>query len=93
MKYHLGLDLGTTSIGAVAIAPPNSHEPLTLLAQQLHIFPEPNERDNKGALVPKKAERRLARQQRTQLAPSRPTLTPHCTTCVFVGLKSQTVTT
>ena len=67
MKYHLGLDLGTTSIGAVAIDPPNLHEPLTILAQQLHIFPEPNERDNKGALVPKKAERRLARQQRTQL--------------------------
>lgn len=66
MEYRLGLDLGTASIGAVAITPDKKDGSLHILAQQLRIFAEPVENDQ-GTLQPKKAARRQARQQRTQI--------------------------
>jgi len=66
MKYRLGLDLGTASIGAVAMEFNDSGSPLTPIWHAVHIFPEPLE-NGKAGLVPKKAARRAARQQRRQI--------------------------
>lgn len=67
MKYRLGLDLGTTSIGAVALTLTDPDEPIEILTQRLRLFPEPVEPNAQGVLQTKKAAYRVARQQRTQI--------------------------
>jgi CRISPR-associated endonuclease Csn1 len=67
MKYRLGIDLGTTSIGVVALALNSENKPVKHLWHSVRIFPESLESNQSGMLKPKKAARRLARQQRRQL--------------------------
>lgn len=66
MEYRLGLDVGTASLGAAAIALSPAKEPLHLAAHAVHIFNEPLENSTAG-LKSKKAARRMARQQRKQI--------------------------
>ncbi|MBV7552009.1 hypothetical protein KW841_06555 [Pseudomonas sp. PDM28] len=65
MTYKLGIDLGTASIGAVAIRIVNN-QPSCIDWHAVRIFSEPVVNTQKG-LVPKKAARRDARQLRRQV--------------------------
>jgi CRISPR-associated endonuclease Csn1 len=65
MAYKLGVDLGTASIGAVAIRIENN-EPQSIDWQAVRIFSESVVNTPKG-LQPKKAVRRDARQLRKQI--------------------------
>ena len=66
MRYRLGIDLGTASIGAVALKLNEQGIPLGAPWHAVRIFQEPLEKGQAG-LKPKKAARRLARQQRRQI--------------------------
>ena len=71
MEYRLGLDLGTNSIGAVALsleynAEQDRYEPIDVIWHRAHIFSEPLTNTQTG-FVPKSAGRRDARQKRRQL--------------------------
>lgn len=66
MPYRLGLDLGTNSIGAVALSLDEQGQPEDIVWHRCHIFSEPLE-NAKGILVPKSQDRRIARQRRRQL--------------------------
>ena len=66
MRWRLGLDVGTASVGAVAIELDANGNELGVPWHLVRIFQEPNEKGQTG-LTPKKAARRLARQQRRQL--------------------------
>ncbi len=71
MEYRIGLDLGTHSIGAVALSLEYNTEqkqlqPVDVIWHRGHIFSEPLNNTQTG-LVPKTAERREARQKRRQL--------------------------
>ncbi|WP_111657297.1 type II CRISPR RNA-guided endonuclease Cas9 [Isoalcanivorax indicus] len=66
MRYRLGLDLGTASIGCAAFSMDEQGEPEKLIWFHERLFSEPLIND-KGQLKPKKADRRLARQQRRQI--------------------------
>lgn len=71
MEYRIGLDLGTHSIGAVALSLEYNAEqkqdlPVDVIWHRGHIFSEPLNNTQTG-LVPKTAERREARQKRRQL--------------------------
>ncbi|MFO7188148.1 MAG: HNH endonuclease domain-containing protein [Pseudomonadota bacterium] len=67
MKYRLGLDIGTASVGAAAIRLSDNGEPLDLVAHEVRIFDEPLENGGLGKLQSKKAKRRQARMQRRQI--------------------------
>ena len=66
MKYRLGLDVGTASVGLVALELGKKNRPVKAVYQSVRIFAEPLQPAKKGGGVgePKKAVRRLARQQR-----------------------------
>ena len=65
MKYRLGLDVGTASVGLVALQLDEKNQPVKPVYQSVRIFNEPMLPAKKGgAGEPKKAARRLARQQR-----------------------------
>jgi len=66
MSYRLGLDLGTASIGAVAVSL-QDNKPSAIVWHTVRIFPEPVQRNASGGLVLKKADRRQARQLRKQI--------------------------
>jgi len=66
MRYRLGIDLGTASIGAVALELNEQGVPLDAPWCAVRIFQEPLEKGQAG-LKPKKTARRLARQQRRQI--------------------------
>ena len=69
-EYRLGLDIGTASVGAVALSLQfdelGQSTPLEILWHRAHIFSEPLE-NKQGTLTPKAQDRRLARQRRRQL--------------------------
>ncbi|MBJ6610900.1 MAG: hypothetical protein JG718_11120 [Candidatus Thiothrix moscowensis] len=90
MDYRLGLDLGTTSIGAVAVVTNKRDGSLEIPAHQLRIFPEPVENDQ-GTLQPKKAARRKARQQRTQLERRAQRLKDIAKLAGYLGLERQAI--
>lgn len=66
MKYRLGLDVGTASVGLVALELDKKGRPVEAIYESVRIFAEPLQPAKKGGGVgePKKAVRRLARQQR-----------------------------
>lgn len=67
MKYRLGLDVGTASVGLVALElDEKNRRPVKAVYQSVRIFAEPLQPAKKGGGVgePKKAVRRQARQQR-----------------------------
>lgn len=64
MKYKLGIDLGTASIGAVAVSVENKASK-EIVWNAVRVFSEPVVNTQKG-LKPKKAARREARQLRRQ---------------------------
>ena len=66
MKYRLGLDVGTASVGLVALELDENDRPVEAVYQSVRIFAEPLQSAKKSGGVgePKKAVRRLARQQR-----------------------------
>lgn len=64
--WRLGLDVGTASVGAVAIELDADGYEIAIPWHHVRIFSEPNEKGQTG-LTPKKAARRQARQQRRQL--------------------------
>jgi len=66
MKYRLGLDVGTASVGAAAISLDKDGIPNSLIWHHVRIFSEPLE-NAQGTLVSKKAGRRKARMQRRQI--------------------------
>lgn len=66
MKYRLGLDVGTASVGAAAVSLDKNGQPEELVWHHVRIFNEPNE-PGQGGLVSKKAGRRRARMQRRQI--------------------------
>ena len=68
MRYRLGLDLGTASIGLVAFELDEDDTPLGVAYHSVRIFDEPLTPPKKGGVgEPKKAIRRLKRQQRRLL--------------------------
>ena len=65
MKYRLGLDVGTASVGLVALQLDEKNQPVKPVYQSVRIFNEPMLPAKKGGIgEPRKAARRLARQQR-----------------------------
>ncbi len=90
MKYRLGLDLGTNSIGAVALsldydAADKRYLPRDVIWHRAHIFSEPLSNTTAG-LVPKTAERRKARLRRRQLQRRARRLTKLHTLAPLLGL-------
>ncbi|HFH3083679.1 TPA: type II CRISPR RNA-guided endonuclease Cas9 [Pseudomonas aeruginosa] len=65
MKYRLGIDLGTASLGVVAVEMQND-EPRQIAWHALRLFKEPLDDSPKG-LQPRSGERRTARLQRRQV--------------------------
>nr|MBA3696933.1 hypothetical protein [Methylotenera sp.] len=66
MRYRVGLDVGTASLGVAAFSLDNTNQPLDLVWQHVRIFDEPLEKSQAG-LKSKKAGRRAARMQRRQI--------------------------
>ncbi|MDO9101785.1 MAG: type II CRISPR RNA-guided endonuclease Cas9 [Candidatus Nitrotoga sp.] len=66
VKYRLGLDVGTASVGAAAVSLDKDGQPDALIWHHVRIFSEPLENGQAG-LVSKKAGRRKARMQRRQI--------------------------
>lgn len=66
IKYRLGLDVGTASVGAAAVSLDANSQPSALIWHHVRIFSEPLE-NSQGTLVSKKAGRRKARMQRRQI--------------------------
>ena len=65
MKYRLGLDVGTASVGLVALELDGDNRPVSPVWHSVRIFDEPLLPPKSGGVgEPKKAARRLARQQR-----------------------------
>ncbi len=65
LGYRLALDVGTASLGIVAIALSPTAAPIDVSYSAVHIFSEPLLPAKSGGIgEPKKAARRLARQQR-----------------------------
>jgi CRISPR-associated endonuclease Csn1 len=65
-RWRLGLDVGTASVGAVAIDLDDDGKEVAVPWHQVRIFSEPNEKGQTG-LTPKKAARRAARLARRQI--------------------------
>ncbi|MDX8399338.1 MAG: hypothetical protein R8K20_03725 [Gallionellaceae bacterium] len=66
IKYRLGLDVGTASVGAAAMSLDKHGQPDKLIWHHVRIFSEPLE-NAQGMLISKKAGRRKARMQRRQI--------------------------
>ncbi|MDO9205517.1 type II CRISPR RNA-guided endonuclease Cas9 [Methylotenera sp.] len=66
MRYRVGLDVGTASLGVAAFSLDESNNPLDLVWKHVRIFDEPLEKSQAG-LKSKKAGRRAARMQRRQI--------------------------
>jgi len=67
MAYRLAVDVGTASIGLAAFKLNDRGEPASLIYHRVRIFQEPLLPARKGGVgEPKKAARRLVRQQRRQ---------------------------
>lgn len=66
MRYRLGLDVGTASLGLAAVSLGADKQPQELVWRAIRIFSEPLENDQ-GKLKSKKATRREARMQRRQI--------------------------
>ena len=66
MRYRIGLDVGTASLGVAAISIDAQNEPIDLIWSHVRIFDEPLEKSQAG-LKSKKAGRRAARMQRRQI--------------------------
>ena len=66
MKYRVGLDVGTASLGVAAVSLDANNNPMDLVWKHVRIFDEPLEKSQAG-LKSKKAGRRLARMQRRQI--------------------------
>ena len=65
MAYRLALDVGTASLGLIALDLSDQLQPVELVHSSLNIFSEPLLPAKSGGIgEPKKAARRLARQQR-----------------------------
>lgn len=65
MTYRLALDVGTASLGLVALKLNDQLQPVDVEYSSVHIFSEPLLPAKSGGIgEPKKAARRLARQQR-----------------------------
>ena len=65
MAYRLALDVGTASLGLIALGLNDQMQPLDIVYSSLNIFSEPLLPAKSGGIgEPKKAARRLARQQR-----------------------------
>lgn len=65
MVYRLALDVGTASLGLVALTLDDQQQPVDVAHSAVHIFSEPLLPAKSGGVgEPKKAARRLARQQR-----------------------------
>ena len=65
MKYRLGLDVGTASVGLVALELDDKNRPVKPIYHSVRIFNEPLLPAKSGGIgEPKKAARRSARQQR-----------------------------
>lgn len=66
MRYRVGLDVGTASLGVAAFLIDADNNPLDLVWKHVRIFDEPLEKSQAG-LKSKKAGRRAARMQRRQI--------------------------
>jgi CRISPR-associated endonuclease Csn1 len=66
MRYRVGLDVGTASLGVAAVSLDESNNPIDLIWKHVRIFDEPLEKSQAG-LKSKKAGRRAARMQRRQI--------------------------
>jgi CRISPR-associated endonuclease Csn1 len=66
MRYRIGLDVGTASLGVAAFSLDSENNPLDLIWKHVRIFDEPLEKSQAG-LKSKKAGRRVARMQRRQI--------------------------
>ncbi|MCX8519714.1 MAG: hypothetical protein ORN21_06240, partial [Methylophilaceae bacterium] len=66
MRYRVGLDVGTASLGVAAFSLDEHDNPLDLIWKHVRVFDEPLEQSSKGQLKSKKAERRAKRMQRRQ---------------------------
>lgn len=66
MRYRVGLDVGTASLGVAAFSLDENNNPLELVWKHIRIFDEPLEKSQAG-LKSKKAGRRAARMQRRQI--------------------------
>ena len=66
IRYRLGLDVGTASVGAAAVSLNEDDQPEALKWHHVRIFSEPLENGQAG-WVSKKAGRRKARMQRRQI--------------------------
>jgi CRISPR-associated endonuclease Csn1 len=66
MRYRVGIDVGTASLGVAALSLDERGDPLDLVWSAVRIFNEPLE-NSQGALISKNAGRRAARMQRRQI--------------------------
>lgn len=66
MRYRVGLDVGTASLGVAAFSLDAENNPMDLVWKHVRIFDEPLEKSQAG-LKSKKAGRRAARMQRRQI--------------------------
>lgn len=66
MRYRVGLDVGTASLGVAAFSLDSENNPIDLVWKHVRIFDEPLEKSQAG-LKSKKAGRRTARMQRRQI--------------------------
>jgi len=66
MRYRVGLDVGTASLGVAAFSLDAENNPIDLVWKHVRIFDEPLEKSQAG-LKSKKAGRRAARMQRRQI--------------------------
>ncbi|MCB5186680.1 hypothetical protein LG200_01530 [Methylobacillus caricis] len=66
MRYRVGLDVGTASLGVAAFSLDEFNNPIDLVWKHVRIFDEPLEKSQAG-LKSKKAARRTARMQRRQI--------------------------
>lgn len=66
MRYRVGLDVGTASLGVAAFSLDKNNQPIDLVWNHVRIFNEPLEKSQAG-LKSKKAGRRDARMKRRQI--------------------------
>ncbi|MBI1888008.1 MAG: type II CRISPR RNA-guided endonuclease Cas9 [Nitrosomonadales bacterium] len=90
VKYRLGLDVGTASIGAAAVSLDKDGQLDALIWHHVRIFSEPLE-NAQGALVSKKAGRRKARMQRRQIDRRASRLRRIASLASLLGLKRKEV--
>lgn len=91
VKYRLGLDVGTASVGAAAVSLNKDGQPDALIWHHVRIFSEPLENGQAG-LVSKKAGRRKARMQRRQIDRRASRLRRIAHLSSLLGLKREEIT-